>query len=219
MSIAATRDSASGTDFKPKPPAPGRETRALLQRVVGRNKTCLPAFRALLADGERGKDYIDAFGSPADWLRESLIKNTAGENPMIEEAIGRKLDSVRSELEGPNPSPIERLLAERASLCWFLVSSARKPALNSCTLLWFIRRKRAPGLKEVDMLIPIGVASQGSKPGGQHVHQPVVSRLRHPRLPVHPHRLPGRPDDLHHPPGARDLPLPRLRIAKATGGW
>src|SRR5512135_1760337 len=29
----------------------------------------------------------------------------------------------------------------------------------------FIRRKRAPGLKEVDILIPIGVASQGSKPG------------------------------------------------------
>ena len=83
----------------------------------------------------------------------------------------------------------------------------------------FIRRKRAPGLKEVDMLIPIGVASQGSKPGGQHVHQPVVSRLRHPRLPVHPHRLPGRPDDLHHPPGARDLPLPRLRIAKGPVAW
>ena len=31
-----------------------------------------------------------------------------------------------------------------------------------------------PGLKEMDILIPIGVASQGSKPGGQHVHQPVV---------------------------------------------
>ena len=131
MSVAATRDSASGTDFKPKPQAPGRETRALLKRVVGGNETCLPAFRALLADGERGKDYVDAFGSPADWLRESLIKNTAGENPMIQEAIGRKLDNVRSELEGLNPSPIERLLAERASLCWFIVHRYESMFVNS----------------------------------------------------------------------------------------
>ena len=78
----------------------------------------------------------------------------------------------------------------------------------------FIRRKRALGLKKVDMLIPIGVALKHSKPGGQHVHQLVVSRLRHPRLPVHPHRLPGRPDDLHHPPRARDLPLFRLRFPR-----
>jgi hypothetical protein len=134
MSVAATRDSASGTDFEPKPPAPGRETRALLKRVVGGNKTCLPAFRALLADGERGKDYAEAFGSPADWLRESLIKNTAGENPLIEEAIGRKLDRVRSELEGPNPSPIERLLAERASLCWFIVHRYETMFVNSQNL-------------------------------------------------------------------------------------
>ena len=134
MSVAATRDSASGTDFESKPPAPGRETWALLNRVVSGDKTCLPAFRALLADGERGKDYVDAFGSPADWLRESLIKNTAGENPMVEEAIGRKLDRVRSELEGPNPSPIERLLAERASLCWFLVHRYESMFVNSQNL-------------------------------------------------------------------------------------
>ena len=73
--------------------------------------------------------------------------------------------------------------------------------------LRFIRGKRAPGLKEVDMLIPIGVAFNGSKPGGQHVHQPVVSRLRHPRLPVPAHRPARRPDHLHHPPGTSDLPL------------
>ncbi len=51
---------------------------------------------------------------------------------------------------------------------------------------WFIRRKRAPGLKEADMLIPLGVVFKGSKRGGQHVHKPVVSRLLHPRLRVRP---------------------------------
>ena len=48
--------------------------------------------------------------------------------------------------------------------------------------LRFIRRKRAPGLKRVDTLIPIEVASKLFKPGGQHVHQSVVSRVRHPGL-------------------------------------
>jgi DNA invertase Pin-like site-specific DNA recombinase len=54
--------------------------------------------------------------------------------------------------------------------------------------LGFIRRKRAPGLKKADMLIPIGVVFNGSKPaGGQHVHQSVVLPLRYSWLPVHPH--------------------------------
>jgi hypothetical protein len=40
---------------------------------------------------------------------------------LVAEAFRQKLDSVRAELEGPNPTPIERLLAERASICWFLM--------------------------------------------------------------------------------------------------
>ena len=48
--------------------------------------------------------------------------------------------------------------------------------------LRFIRRTRALRLNKVDTLIPLGVASKLSKPGGQHVHQFVVSRLRHPGL-------------------------------------
>ena len=49
------------------------------------------------------------------------------------------------------------------------------------------RGEAAPRLREVDTLIPIGVVSKGSKPGGQHVHQSVVSRVSHPRLQVHTH--------------------------------
>jgi hypothetical protein len=33
----------------------------------------------------------------------------------------RKIDTVRAELEGESPTPIERLLADRASLCRFMV--------------------------------------------------------------------------------------------------
>ncbi len=78
----------------------------------------------------------------------------------------------------------------------------------------FIRRKRALGLKKVDMLTPLGVVSTDSKTGGQHVHQPVVSRVRHPRLRLCPHRLRGRRGDLHDPPGPRRLSLLGLRLPR-----
>jgi hypothetical protein len=54
-------------------------------------------------------------------LRQSIIRRAANGHLLAQEAIGRKLDAVRAELEGPNPTPMERLLAERASLCWFIV--------------------------------------------------------------------------------------------------
>ena len=72
-------------------------------------------------------------------------------------------------------------------------TGARGPGWFSCcanhqTLsIGIIREKRASRLKEVDTLIPIGVVSKGSKPGGQHVHESVVSRVSHSRLQVLTH--------------------------------
>ncbi len=54
-------------------------------------------------------------------------------------------------------------------------------------LFRFIREKRAPRLRKVDTLIPIGVVSKDSKPGGQHVHESVVSCVSHSRLQVLTH--------------------------------
>ena len=60
--------------------------------------------------------------------------------------------------------------------------SAVSPTGHAMAYFGFIRRMRAQRLNKVDTLIPLGVASKLSKPGGQHVHQFVVSRLRHPGL-------------------------------------
>ena len=54
--------------------------------------------------------------------------------------------------------------------------------LRGGTYYRFIRKERARGLKNVDMLTPLGVVSIPFTPGGQHVHQPVVPCLRHPWL-------------------------------------
>jgi hypothetical protein len=67
--------------------------------------------------------FGDEHGNPVDWLTHSVGKMVAGEdNPATSEAVKTRLDQLREELEGPNASPIERLLAERAAFCWFYVN-------------------------------------------------------------------------------------------------
>ncbi len=54
-----------------------------------------------------------------------------GKNIFIQEAVVQQLANLKSELEGPNPTPIERLLAERASLCWFILNRYENAYVNA----------------------------------------------------------------------------------------
>jgi hypothetical protein len=68
---------------------------------------------------------VDQFGG--DLARQaalSLIEGAAGENLAFKEALTRKLDLLRAELSGPNPTPLERLLVERVVACWLQVQDA-----------------------------------------------------------------------------------------------
>ncbi len=69
--------------------------------------------------------------SSAEWLRRSLVEKSCGKNILIQEAIVQKLDNLKAELEGSNPTPIERLLAERASICWFIVNRYENAHVSS----------------------------------------------------------------------------------------
>ena len=92
-------------------------------------------------------------------------------------------------------SRAEEELVDRSTSPWDTAS--RRPSHADKRRAWrrvllgeeirLIRILRAPELKKADMLIPIGVAFKGSKPGGQHVHQSVVSRVRYPWLPLRSH--------------------------------
>ena len=116
----------------PAPFDPG-EAAALLNRARAGDASCVPALRSMFANAE-DKSLLDACGSPAAWLENELARTAAGENLAIREASLLKLAAVRGDLEGPAPSPIERLLAERAALCWWIVhrfeSASLKPDDN-----------------------------------------------------------------------------------------
>ena len=101
---------------------PADKLDAIVKLAASGDRGCLPDVQALLADPECGADFRRACGSWGEWLRQSLIKKSAGNNILAREGIAQELDRVRRELEGPNPTPIERLLAERASLCWHIVN-------------------------------------------------------------------------------------------------
>ena len=79
----------------------------------------------------------------------------------------------------------------------------------------FIRRKRAPGLKEADMLIPLGVALQGLQDREVSMSTSLLYHAFGIRGYQYVRTTYTRgPDDLHHPPGARDLPLLGLRVRR-----
>jgi hypothetical protein len=103
-------------------PSRGDATNALLKRAARGDESCLPELRALFADGSRGEHLVNHYGSPAAWLESDLTDQASGSNLAIREAAETKLAKVRAELAGPNPTAIERLLAERAAICWFLVN-------------------------------------------------------------------------------------------------
>ncbi len=50
-----------------------------------------------------------------------LIKSASAGDLLTEYALSRRLDMMRLEIAGENPSPLETLLTERVVACWMLV--------------------------------------------------------------------------------------------------
>jgi hypothetical protein len=105
-----------------KPEAPSKErAMEIFRRAEKGDEECLSELRALLDNGTRWSWVIEFSGSPSNWLERRLIQETAGVNFVMKEAMEKKLANLRAELAGPSPSPLERLLVERAVLCWLVV--------------------------------------------------------------------------------------------------
>ena len=101
------------------------------------------AFRKLMQRAEQGdatalaqvRERFDAV--PAVWdelgnlavqTQRQWIRLTTGGNALMDEAVRKASDHLRSELLGPQPSPLERLLAERIVACHLQVHFADQQA-------------------------------------------------------------------------------------------
>lgn len=70
-------------------------------------------------------DLVDAFGGNLALQAEIFfVKALAGDDLVFKEALRRKMELLRAELAGPNPTPIERLIVERVVACWLQVQDA-----------------------------------------------------------------------------------------------
>ncbi len=102
-------------------PSNGSVSMDLFDRAIKGDESCRGELKALLDDPEGGPLTISLFGDPPTFAQRSVIDGAAGKNLLVKGALQRRMKTLRAELEGPNPTPIERLLAERAAFCWLVV--------------------------------------------------------------------------------------------------
>jgi hypothetical protein len=94
----------------------------ILDRMILKNdKNAVPEFQKLL---EQEPDLADLGGNLASIAEGNLVTALAGDQLWMREMLAVKLKTMRTELAGPQPSPIERLLVERVVACWLQVYHA-----------------------------------------------------------------------------------------------
>ncbi len=87
---------------------------ALVDRAQDGDKEALPVLRKVLDEEPRIARFVDL----ARDVERSIVKKMSGDDVFAQEAIPRNLKAMRKEIAGENPSPLERLLAERVAVCW-----------------------------------------------------------------------------------------------------
>ena len=88
----------------------------LMRKADTGDKTVLPALRAAF---ETYPAVWRTTGRTGPHGAAVLVRRIAGEKHVaLQELYYRKLTAMQEELAGPQPSPLERLLAERIVMCW-----------------------------------------------------------------------------------------------------
>jgi hypothetical protein len=65
-----------------------------------------------------------AAGDLAEHAQRAWVALIAGDDPVLAEAVARKAAALKAEVAGPDPSPLEALLAARVAATWLQLSHA-----------------------------------------------------------------------------------------------
>lgn len=130
--MAETNDPLEGVNLD-LIPRTGEGIQALIDRAKRGDETALPAIRECLkVGGPGGFAFVELVGGNLATLAErKFIGTMAGDNLALQLGIQRKLELLRFDLAGPNPSALEKLLAERIVACWLQVQEADHRYLDS----------------------------------------------------------------------------------------
>ncbi|OAI41755.1 hypothetical protein AYO40_02320 [Planctomycetaceae bacterium SCGC AG-212-D15] len=91
-----------------------RNVQELLRDAQAGNSARLPELRKLL---DAHPEVWGAYGDLAHQVLATWVKLISGSNLLLSESLNRKLQAMRAELSGPDPSPLEKLLVERVLAC------------------------------------------------------------------------------------------------------
>jgi hypothetical protein len=94
---------------------------ALLPAVNAGDSSAREELRGVLDETPHLWTELGNLGRQAE---TALVRVAAGENPVIREAIMRKLDLLRRDVAGPHSSVLERLLADRIAISWLSLTVA-----------------------------------------------------------------------------------------------
>jgi hypothetical protein len=96
----------------------------LARRAESGDESARPDLRKYLEDPVQGARLMDAWGNLAAMAEQALMDLLCGKDIGMRVALHAKLKALRAEVAGPEPSPVERLLAERVVACWLQVHHA-----------------------------------------------------------------------------------------------
>jgi hypothetical protein len=95
------------------------ELRALSEKAEAGNKESRKELRRLVRSSS--PDVIAEASSIASRAERMLVKTISAGKPLMEEALEERMDQMRAEIAGENPTPLEVLLTERVVAGWLLV--------------------------------------------------------------------------------------------------
>ena len=107
-----------------------------MDRARKGDRSTLPTLQKILKE----QNAVESLGGNlAKKAEEAFITTAAGEDLLFCEALTSKMELLRAELAGPNPTPIERLLVERVVACWLQVQDAavRYALAKDLSVKWY----------------------------------------------------------------------------------
>ena len=87
----------------------------LVNRANAGDEEALAGLRYLLDECEQIWQHVGDLGKHAEM---TMIKLIANGNKLIAESLARKAADMRSELSGPNPTPLEQICVQRVVAMW-----------------------------------------------------------------------------------------------------
>jgi hypothetical protein len=174
-------------------PAEVAELRSLMSRAQQGDESALPRLRTILDDHPEVWGF---YGDLAAHAERAWISLASGCDLALAEALSRRAAALKSELTGPSPAPLERLLAERVVATWLQVNwtdavTARAGELSIRQAELAVKRQNAAhrryltaleALATVQRLLP-AVQRPGTVAGANPVSRDVEQDLRDPSRP------------------------------------